>query len=98
MGSKLTIPLVGAVPGHRAELIDPLWAGSCASPVSPIFEPVVLTGRPPRKTRLAKLLFMILVFLLFFLSGNYFYLVYRCTQIPPSKQKFINALHSLYLI
>ena len=93
MVSKLTIPLQGAAPDHDAELICPLWAGSCASPVSPIFEPVVLTGRSPRKVRLAKLLFTLLVFWLFFLSGNYFCLGYRYTLIPPSKQKLINALH-----
>jgi len=68
MVSKLTIPLLGTVPDHHAELISPLLAGSCASPVSPLLEPVVLTGRPPRKTRLAKVSFTLLVFLLFFLS------------------------------
>jgi len=68
MVSTLTIPLLGTVPDHHAELICPLWAGSCASPVSPLLEPVVLTGRPPRKIRLAKVSFTLLVFLLFFLS------------------------------
>jgi hypothetical protein len=101
MVSKLTIPLLGAVPDHDGELICPVWAGSCGSPVSPIFQPVVLTGRPSRKIRLAKLSFAIIVFLPFFLSGNYFCLActdackYICTRIPHSKQKFINALDSL---
>ena len=96
--SKLTIPLLGTVPDHHAELLCPLWAGSSAFSVSPIFEPVILTGRPPRKIRLAKVSFTLLVFWLFFLSGNYFGVVYRCTRIPLSKQKFINALQSLDLI
>ena len=34
----------------------------------------------------------------FFSKCNYLGLVYRYTRIPPSKQKFINALHSLDLI
>ena len=42
-------PLLGAIPDRDAELICPVWAGSCGSPVSPIFEPVVLTSRPRGK-------------------------------------------------
>jgi hypothetical protein len=50
-------------------------------------EAVLLTGRPPRKSRLAKLLFTLLVFLLFFLSGNYFGFLYRCRRI----QRYANT-------
>src|SRR4028118_571040 len=51
----LTVSVAGAVQVHQTELIDPLWLGSSGSAVASIFDPVVLTGMPSRKIRLAKL-------------------------------------------